>query len=177
MNVSGSTMQVTVLPAGISAKSTIAGLLQPYLRELAPYFGGDTDPGIVHDYPYLDAYWRESNQRFPYLIEADGRIAGFVFVNNHSRLGAQNVRTIAEFYVLPDFRRHGVGKLAAERVFQMHPGAWEVAILHGNAPAERFWRRVIADHMAIPIIERQSDAWNGSILTFSVGERDHGNIR
>lgn len=50
---------------------------------------------------------------------------------------------IAEFLVLPKFRRAGVGTLAARRVFDRHQGEWSVDQLSENVPATSFWRQAI----------------------------------
>lgn len=145
-------------------------MLQSYLRELAPYFGGSTDPNTVQEYPYLDAYWQEPNQRYPFLLLVDGEIAGFAFVNHYSRLDIPNTRCMAEFYVAPEFRRSGVGQLAAAKLFRLFPGRWEAAILTGNVRAELFWKRAITELVGEQWSEHRTDNWNGSILTFEVTE-------
>ena len=53
---------------------------------------------------------------------------------------------MGEFFVLRKFRRRGVGKQAAHRLFARHPGRWEVRELPSNMPAQGFWRRIIADY-------------------------------
>lgn len=161
-------MHLGLQPADISSKPAIADMLQPYLRELAPYYGGTTDLNTIHEYPYLDAYWQEPNQRYPFLMLTDGEIAGFAFVNRYSRLDIPDTWCVAEFYVVPRFRRSGVGKLAAAKLFRLFPGRWEVAILEGNVRAEPFWKRAITELVGEQWTEHRTDDWNGSILSFEV---------
>lgn len=74
-------------------------LLADYLFE----FDGRTDP-----YPYLDAYWEEP-ERSPFLIEVDGEIAGVCLIRRRD-----DGWSIAEFSVVPERRRGGVGREAVE---------------------------------------------------------------
>lgn len=154
-----------------SAKPAIAALLQPYMRELSAWFAPDQPVREQYEYPYLDAYWREPGERFPFLIMSDGDVAGFAFVNRHSRLGNSDVHNIAEFYVRPQYRRHGIGCSAAKEILRRFPGRWEVGILHGNEPAGRFWQRAIAAVAEGPVEHHHTDSWNGTILTFVVPGR------
>jgi predicted acetyltransferase len=50
-----------------------------------------------------------------------------------------------QFFVLKKYRRSGLGKAMALRVFSQLPGYWEVGQMPDNTPAQAFWRAVIAD--------------------------------
>jgi predicted acetyltransferase len=76
-------------------------LLTAYLVE----FDGQTTP-----YQYFDDYWSDP-ERVPFFIEADGQIVGFCLI----RLRALEW-TIAEFTVVSERRRNGIGRLAIEAV-------------------------------------------------------------
>ena len=58
-----------------------------------------------------------------------------------------------EFFVLRRERRAGVGSRAANAVFDLHPGHWEVSKLLRNERAIRFWRRVIGKHTSGRFVE------------------------
>jgi predicted acetyltransferase len=49
-----------------------------------------------------------------------------------------------EFFVVRAVRARGVGRAAAEALFALHPGAWEIPFQEENATAARFWRGVAA---------------------------------
>ena len=40
----------------------------------------------------------------------------------------------------------GVGKTVAHELFDRFPGAWQVRQMHGNTPAQAFWRSVVSDY-------------------------------
>src|SRR5437763_8118440 len=88
-------------PAGAADRELLRHLLADYLFE----FDGRATP-----YPYLDAYWIEP-ERLPFLIAATDGIAGFCLIRVLDG-GWQ----IAEFSVLPERRRGGLGRDAVEEL-------------------------------------------------------------
>ena len=136
-------MDVQVVPASEADKPVIRRLLQLYLYDFTEFQPRDVDEHGEFAYPYLDHYWApaEGEERLPFLIRADGRIAGFALV----RRPAGRAWQMAEFFVLRMYRRHGVGRTAATRIFVDLGGDWQVAELATNLAAQRFWRRVISE--------------------------------
>src|SRR5438552_2489308 len=139
-------MTVEILAAAPEDADTVANLMNLYLHEFS-----DIDPlatgEIGHDgrftYYYLDQYWKEPG-RYPFLIHADGRLAGFALVAEQGVDGAgKPVHAIAEFFVLRPHRRREVGERAARALFERFPGGWWVAQHPANTPAQAFWRKVI----------------------------------
>ncbi len=103
-------------------------LLADYLFE----FDGRTEP-----YPYFGAYWQET-ERLPFLIEAAGDTAGLCLVRVQG-----NGWDIAEFTVVPERRRSGVGRAAVEILAELARAAGVrhlVAKVHPDNPeALPFW--------------------------------------
>jgi predicted acetyltransferase len=128
---------VDVSPAPASAKPVIRRLLELNAHDFSAIDGRDLGPHGEYGYPYLDHYWTEAGWRQPYLVTADGRIAGCALV----RLGDPN--EFGEFFVVRKYRRAGVGTAAARSVLRRHPGTWSVHQLPGNDGAVAFWRRAI----------------------------------
>jgi predicted acetyltransferase len=117
-------------------KSVVRHLLELYQHDLSEFDGRDVGDHGLYEYRYLDHYWVESDRR-PFLIQVDGRWAGFALV----RLGPPI--DMSEFFVMRRFRRSGVGREAARQIFRMLPGGWQVRQLASNTSASQFWRRVI----------------------------------
>jgi len=130
-------LHIELEPALAAHKPYLRSLLSDYLVEFEQYGGSGPD------YPYFDAYWEQPDHRWPILIQLEGRCVGFAFVNTWSPSGKGTDFAIAEFYVVPDARRHGVGLEAAKRVLNSRSGQWELSIMERNAPAQKFWPRVI----------------------------------
>jgi predicted acetyltransferase len=65
-------------------------------------------------------------------------------------------RSVAEFFVLRNYRGKGVGRAGALRTFSSFPaGPWVVGQTPQNLPAQRFWRRVIAEATGGAVRERE----------------------
>lgn len=125
-----------------STRQTLWNLLQYMLFETSPSGKNVANEDGSFDYKYFDNYFTDSD-RDAYLIKSKtGELMGFVMINQY----LQKVKTghsIAEFLVLPRFRRNGVGSEVAKRCFAMYPGNWEVGPADGSESAYRFWKTVI----------------------------------
>ena len=51
---------------------------------------------------------------------------------------------VCEFFVVPFFRRRGIGYLFAESIWNRFPGFWEVKQIEGADYAVSFWRSVLS---------------------------------
>lgn len=139
-------MNFELVLASEEQKEAIGNLMQYYFYDFSEFVNIDVEEnGQFKPYMYLDDYWKEANHRFPYLIVVDGKYAGFVlirFIKSEER----NYYSIAEFFIMKKYRRGGLGKAVAHRVFDMHRGEWEVFEIEPNKPAQAFWRKVISEH-------------------------------
>ncbi|MCH6258806.1 hypothetical protein MLD52_19765 [Puniceicoccaceae bacterium K14] len=128
-------------------KSVLRQLLELYEYDLSPFTGRELNEFGYYGYDYLDYYWTEEN-RFAYFITVDEKMAGFVLVNDYCEIiDDPKARTIAEFFVMNTFRREGVGREVAIRVFDLFPGPWEVHQHLKNKKALLFWEKVIAEYV------------------------------
>lgn len=130
-------MDVAVTRANQSDREVVGRLLELNAYEFSRVDGRSIGSDALYGYPYLDAYWSEPG-RFPYLIRADGELAGLALV---SRVDADWY--VSEFLVLPKFRRARVGTQAAREVFAAHPGSWRVYQVAHHEQATQFWRQAI----------------------------------
>jgi predicted acetyltransferase len=165
--------RVTLTRAPLSQKPTIANLLQFYLHDFSEFSEVGTEHGEVgadgrFPYEYLDAYWQE-DKRCPFTICADGRLAGFVLINQWSALDRPLDRSVAEFFILRKYRRYRVGRRAAGLLVQRFPGRWEVPVAWYNRPALAFWRATVPALADGPVEERVGDGrrWAGIVLAFT----------
>jgi predicted acetyltransferase len=146
---------VRLVPAELEDKSVVRRLLEFNAYEFSRFDGADTDIHGTFGYRFLDHYWTEPD-RHPFLIQVGPQLAGIALV----RGGRPN--SIAEFLVLPKYRRCGVGRAAARAVFSLFHGDWETHEVPGNDRAVEFWRQ------AIPVEFTETTSEDGTTQRFTV---------
>lgn len=106
-----------------------------YLTELSEF-----DPDIKFDdkrvpiYKWFDCYFEEK-ERYPIYFIIDNKTAGFVMVRELKNM----VYEIAEFYVLPEFRKDGNAILFATEITNMFAGEFIFGTKFTNPRAIKFW--------------------------------------
>ncbi|MGH2450179.1 MAG: GNAT family N-acetyltransferase [Candidatus Limnocylindria bacterium] len=166
--------------AARSEKPVIRRLLELYQYDLSRIDGRELDHRARYGYHYLEHYWRERG-RFPYLIQVDGHWAGMALVNKHSPIGGADW-SMAEFFVLPPYRRRRIGERVARWLFDQHPGKWHVAHDAENREAQRFWRAVLTRYTAgrLKEVSVRDQRWTGHVQIFTSpprGKLDHRSPR
>jgi predicted acetyltransferase len=136
-------------------RDVVRHLLEFNAYEFSRFDSADVGRDGRFGYPFLDLYWSEPARR-PYLIKVGESVAGLVLIRSGSP------HSVAEFLVLPKYRRAGVGRTAARMAFAQFAGEWEIHVAPGNAGALEFWRR------AIPVPFDESVGGDGSTQRFSV---------
>lgn len=121
-------------------------LLQYSLYEESGTDGNEMNDQALYDYPWFALYFTADN-RWAYLIreQETDKLLGFAMVNTYCKK-LLNGYSIAEFMVLPKYRRSGVGRQAAVACFERFKGEWEVSPAFGSEQAYRFWNSVISDY-------------------------------
>jgi|SRR6187397_83140 predicted acetyltransferase len=150
-------MNFTLHRASEEYKAVIQNLMQFYIYDFSEYIKYDVeDNGLFAPYPHLDDYWKETSNKFPYIIKKDDKYVGFVlvrFIETQERM----YFSIAEFFILKKYRRTGIGKAIAVMVFDLHKGLWEVFQKESNKPAQIFWKKVIEEYTKGQYRERSED--------------------
>lgn len=130
-------MIIEVIPALISDKPLIQRMIELFRYDLSEFEDTDLNEHGYFGYSYLDYYWVEAD-RFPFIVRANRKLAGFVLINQHTYF-SENKYSIAEFFILRKYRKCGVGRQAAFFVFDRFLGRWEIAALQMNVAAQGFW--------------------------------------
>ena len=150
-------MRVELSPAAApDGPAVIRNLFALYAHDMSAFVDLDVeDDGRFAIPAGLASYWEgpDAAQRYPFLIRADGRLAGFALVRQIA--SAPPVYDMGEFFILRKFRRSGLGRRAACALFDRFAGNWEVRELPSNAAAQAFWRRIIADYTRDAFTESQ----------------------
>jgi len=166
-------MRIEVVAATEEDRPLLANLIQFYLYDFTDFKEWDVqEDGRFGDYG-LDGCWT-SDYRHPFLIRANGKLAGFAIIDDRSHLtGERGVWDVADFFVLRRYRRCGTGGHAARLLFDRFRGRWEVRIMAANQGALAFWRKVISRYTDAQFEEVQwNDArWRGPVHFFDNGPR------
>lgn len=134
-------MDFELTPASVNDKPILRNLLELCQHDYSEFNQADVDEHGLFGYNYLDHYWTEEG-RYAFFVKVAGRVAGFALVRQLD----DATHSMAEFFILRKYRRHGLGRRAAHHIFDMFPGAWSVSQEAGNLPAQAFWRRVILEY-------------------------------
>jgi predicted acetyltransferase len=160
--------EIEVKIAASSEAHILRNLMELYLYDFSEFDGADPGADGTYGYPYLDLYWVEEN-RHPFLIRKDGKLAGFALVARYNYLsGESDCWVIAEFFVMRKYRGSGAGEVAAQNLFDCFPGDWQVGQIRENASATLFWRKVIQRYTGGNYEEVQLDneRWRGPVQMF-----------
>ena len=155
--------ETEIVEAAANEKSLFAGMMQTYFRDLSVHTGQRAAGNGRYQYPYLDAYW-QNEDRHAYLVRNGKNVLGFALVRE-----VPGGTTMAEFYIKPEYRRKGNGRIAAQILFGMFPGRWAVRQQMTNAEGQTFWRRIIKeiDNDYSERIEIGKDGRSGTVQRFT----------
>ena len=155
-------MEITLERVKPEKKETLFRLLQYSLFEESLTDFNEMNEDALFDYPWFDAYFSEP-QREAYFIRESGtqKLMGFAMVREHE----DGRHSIAEFLVIPKYRRQGVGMQAAKYCFALHHGLWEVKPAYGSESARLFWQK------AIEQMTKETN-WKNGMFTFVLRDRE-----
>lgn len=139
-------MDVQLKEVSVGEKEILRNLLEKYDYEFSQWDLRDVNALGLYGYDWLDCYWTEEN-RFPYFILVDGKLAGFVMICDYPEVEEEKTDfTMAEFFVMYKYRKRGVGTIAARQAFDLHKGRWGLKRHPHNLPSVYFWNKVISDY-------------------------------
>jgi predicted acetyltransferase len=159
---------VALTPLGGDEPPVLTALFQLYIYDFSEILGFDVPDDGRFQVPPIDAYWADPRNH-AFLLRVGGKLAGFALVSGRSRLtGDEGTHDMAEFFVMRKYRRHGVGKRAAARLFGRFPGPWEVREKAENLAAIAFWRGAIGHFTGGRFEETIYDdtRWRGPVQRF-----------
>ena len=114
-----------------------------------PAFGGyngDSAAEFGDRAPDMMARWFADDSSYPLVILRDKHPQGFALVSRPTMKRANVDFRMAEFFVLRKARRHGIGREAAELIFNRFDGRWEIVEFLRNQGAVAFWRSIVGNY-------------------------------
>ena len=128
----------------VKDKDILFRLLQFALYDGSFYNDNKIGEDGLFPYKWFDNYFIDDD-RDAFFIRDDDKIVGFVMINQFMKK-CDNGHSVAEFLVLPEYRRNHIGKKVAYLVFEMFPGNWEVEPIEESNEACRFWENVVVNY-------------------------------
>jgi len=125
----------------------LENLLELYIHDLSEIFSVELGPDGRFGYDKLPLYWTDPVGRHVFLIKYGSRVAGFAMATRGSPASkSQTDLDVAEFFVLRAFRRLGVGRQAAFRLWDAIQGRWVVRVVETNETGVNFWSEVVRSY-------------------------------
>ena len=139
-------MELFLEKVTISDKEILYRLLQFSLFEESENNLRDMNDNAIFEYKYFDSYFTDKD-RDAYFIrdKKTNNLLGFAMVNTYMQIFKKG-HSIAEYMVIPKYRRNKIGKKVAIELFNRYKGNWEVKPLSNSDRAYLFWKNVIEDY-------------------------------
>jgi predicted acetyltransferase len=160
--------QIELIPATPEHESILANLLELYIHDFSEFLSIELGADGRFGFPDLQLYWRDPN-RYPFLVRIDGNLAGLVFVTRGPGIANnETVWDMAQFFVVRNYRRRGIGTRIAHEVWKRFPGQWEVRVMESNLPALQFWQRAVTEFTgeAITPVRYETDGEERFLFSF-----------
>ena len=137
-------MNYEIVAADVKDKDKLYRLLQYALYDSSQYIDNNINEECVFEYRWFDNYFTDSD-RNAYFIKNGDSFLGMVMVNEYLKFNNTG-KSVAEFLVLPKYRRKHIGKKVAYDIFEMFKGNWGVSPMENNPIAYSFWKNIINEY-------------------------------
>lgn len=120
-------------------KDIMKRMFSKYLVELSKFEANvKFDENGVPVYKWFNNYWTDYG-RYPFFLIIDNVIAGFAMIRFHEN--EEYDYSIAEFYVLPDFRGNGNAIWFADSLLKLFNGKFKIETRLTNPAGMKFWTK------------------------------------
>lgn len=127
-------------------KNILYRLLQYSLFEESSNDGNEMNENAIFEYEYFEKYFTDIDRVAYFIREKNtNKLLGFVMINTFMQK-YDNGHSIAEFMIIPKYRRQKIGKRVVIDCFEMYKGNWEVSPALGSEIAYNFWNNVINEY-------------------------------
>ena len=139
-------MNIVLCKVKNAEKDILFRLLQYSLFEESENDLNEMNEKALFEYKYFDKYFTDIDRDAYFIKQKEtNRLLGFVMVNEYVQL-CNNGHSIAEFLVIPKYRRNGIGKKVAFQIFDKYLGNWEVSPSYNSEKAYSFWNKTIGEY-------------------------------
>ncbi len=123
-------------------KDLLYKLLQFALYDGSKYIENKINNNGKFEYKWFDNYFTDED-RSSYIIKTiTNDIIGFVMINSNIKFKKEG-NSIAEFLILPTYRRKHIGQKVVFDILNMHKGYWEIEPIENSNEAFSFWENTV----------------------------------
>ncbi|MGO4533240.1 GNAT family N-acetyltransferase [Paenibacillus sp. 2TAF8] len=139
-------MNINISKAMKNEKDLFKNLLQLYMYDFTEFTDVDINvDGLYNIFSDFDSYWIDQKENQPYIVRVNDAIAGFVLIKEVKN-EIRKYNYLAHFFIMRKYRRQGIGKEVAIKLFNSLQGEWELNQLERNKPAQKFWTKIINEY-------------------------------
>ncbi len=125
-------------------KEKLYKLLQYALYDGSQYIDNGINDDCIFEYKWFNNYFTDKD-RNAYFIKNENRYVGMVMVNENLKFNKDG-KCIAEFLIIPKFRKKHIGKNVAYKIFEKFKGNGEIQPMENNPGAYSFWKSIISEY-------------------------------
>ena len=139
-------MDIFLEKVAIDCKDTLYRLLQYSLFEESGNDLNEMNDNAIFEYKYFERYFTDDDRDAYFIKEQNtNKLLGFAMVNSYMQI-FDNGHSIAEYMVIPKYRRNKIGKRVAIELFNKYKGNWEIKPSFNSNKAYLFWKNVVEDY-------------------------------
>lgn len=137
-------MDYEIVNVDVKDKEKLYKLLQYALYDGSQYIDNDINTECIFEYKWFDKYFTDTD-RDAFFIKSGEKYLGMVLVNENLIFNDEG-KSIAEFLIIPKYRRNHIGKKVAYDIFEKFKGNWEIQPMENNQIAFIFWKNIISEY-------------------------------
>lgn len=127
-------------------KNILYQLLQYLLFEISANDDTTMNQKGYFEYPWFDNYFTDRDRTAYFIKDKKTKeLLGFAMINEHLQKFKRG-HSIAEFMILPKYRRQKIGQKVAIEIFEIYKGNWEIHPSNNNSKAFSFWNSTIKEY-------------------------------
>ena len=164
-------MNIELVAVQRDEKEILRNLMEKYDYELSQYGGDDVNKLGLYGFDYLDNYWQDGAKRWAFFIKVNGKLAGFaMIISDYFYLDDKETDYVmSDFFVMYKYRNAGVGKFAANYLFGIFKGVWQLNTIDKNISSVEFWKKVVGGytHDSYQILPNQKLGAGHNVFLFT----------
>jgi len=139
-------MQILLKRVEMNNENILINLMEKYEYEFSQYHHWDVHENGLYGCYFEDEYREKTGKYAAFLIEAGGKLAGFVMIGDGINGDKKTDYQVNELFVMYKYRRLGIGKRALYEILDTYKGTWQVLYHPNNIASACFWERITDEH-------------------------------